>query len=234
MINFIVCDDNVSILNSVKEVISKTMMKNRQSYLIHSFTEYDAGFKQKMNEKLTNKIYILDIETKSASGIDIARRIRQKDINSIIIFLTSHDELGSVLLKEEIMFLTFINKFDNYKHRLESAIKMGIKIMGETKILHFEYHGSVFNIPEKDILYVTRDNVERKVIIKTDSTEFKLSKTLAEMLDLLSDCFIVSHRSCIVNSTRINVVDKRTRKITFDNGDTLDMVSKKHIREVMN
>ena len=161
MINFIVCDDNTSILKSVSEVISKTMMKNKQSYLIHSFTEYDAGFINKMNEKLSNKIYILDIETKHSSGIDVARKIRQKDINSIIIFLTSHDELGSLLLKEEIMFLTFINKFDDYKNRLESAIKKGIRIMGETKILHFEYHGSVFNIPEKDILYVTRDNVER-------------------------------------------------------------------------
>lgn len=233
MINFIVCDDNVSILNSVKEVISKMMMKNKQSYQIHSFVEYDAGFINKMNEKLTNKIYILDIETKMASGIDVARKIRQKDINSIIIFLTSHDELGSVLIKEEIMFLTFINKFDNYKKRLESAIKKGIRIMGETNILHFEYHGSVFNIPEKDILYITRDNVERKVIIKTDSTEFRLSKSLAEMLELLSGCFIVTHRSCIVNSTRISVFDKRTKTITFDNGETLDMVSKKHVNEVM-
>ena len=86
MINFIVCDDNVSILNSVKEVISKMMMKNKQSYQIHPFVEYDAGFINKMNEKLTNKIYILDIETKMASGIDVARKIRQKDINSIIIF----------------------------------------------------------------------------------------------------------------------------------------------------
>ena len=131
------------------------------------------------------------------------------------------------------MFLTFINKFDNYKKRLESAIKKGIRIMGETNILHFEYHGSVFNIPEKDILYITRDNVERKVIIKTDSTEFRLSKSLAEMLELLSGCFIVTHRSCIVNSTRINVFDKRTKTITFDNGETLDMVSKKHVNEVM-
>ena len=105
--------------------------------------------------------------------------------------------------------------------------------MGETKILHFEYHGSVFNIPEKDILYVTRDNVERKVIIKTDVTEFKLSKTLAEMLELLSDCFVVSHRSCIVNLTRINVVDKRNKIITFDNGDTLEIEKKTHINEVM-
>lgn len=233
MINFIVCDDNVSILNSVKDVIAKTMMKNKQSYKIHSFTEYDAGFIRIMNSKLSNKIYILDIETKLASGIDIARKIRQKDINSVIIFLTSHDELGSVLLKEEIMFLTFINKFDNYKNRLSSAIKLSIKIMGESKILRFEYHGSLFNIPEKDILYITRDNVERKVIIKTDSTEFKLSKSLTEMLSLLSNSFKLTHRSCIVNTTRINVVDKRTKTITFDSGETLDMVSRKYIKEVL-
>ena len=53
------------------------------------------------------RIYLLDIETPSASGIDIARKIRKHDIESMIIFITGHEELGDVVLKNNTMFLSF-------------------------------------------------------------------------------------------------------------------------------
>lgn len=232
MINFIICDDNLEMLQSVKDIINNVMMKNNYAYKIHPFTEYDHQFYQTMNSRISNKIYVLDIETKHSSGIDVARKIRIKDVNSVIIFLTSHDELGSVLLRDEIMFLTFINKLDNYKKRLQSAIRKSVQVIGKNKILRFEHHGAIFTIPEKDILYITRDAVERKIIIVTDITEFKLSKTLSDMLSLLSNDFVQSHKSCIVNSRRVNIVNKRTKKIIFDTGVEIEFLSRKYFEGV--
>ena len=232
MINFIICDDNLEMLQNVKNIINNVMMKNNYAYKIHPFTEYDQQFYQTMNSRISNKIYVLDIETKHSSGIDVARKIRIKDVNSVIIFLTSHDELGSVLLRDEIMFLTFINKLDNYKKRLQSAIRKSVQVIGKNKILRFEHHGAIFTIPEKDILYITRDAVERKIIIVTDITEFKLSKTLSDMLSLLSNDFVQSHKSCIVNSRRVNIVNKRTKKIIFDTGVEIEFLSRKYFEGV--
>lgn len=232
MINFIICDDNLEMLQNVKNIINNVMMKNNYAYKIHPFTEYDQQFYQTMNSRISNKIYVLDIETKHSSGIDVARKIRIKDVNSVIIFLTSHDELGSVLLRDEIMFLTFINKLDNYKKRLQSAIRKSVQVIGKNKILRFEHHGAIFTIPEKDILYITRDAVERKIIIVTDTTEFKLSKTLSDMLSLLSNDFVQSHKSCIVNSRRVNIVNKRTKKIIFDTGVEIEFLSRKYFEGV--
>lgn len=232
MINFIICDDNLEMLQSVKDIINNVMMKNNYAYKIHPFTEYDHQFYQTMNSRISNKIYVLDIETKHSSGIDVARKIRIKDVNSVIIFLTSHDELGSVLLRDEIMFLTFINKLDNYKKRLQSAIRKSVQVIGKNKILRFEHHGAIFTISEKDILYITRDAVERKIIIVTDTTEFKLSKTLSDMLSLLSNDFVQSHKSCIVNSRRVNIVNKRTKKIIFDTGVEIEFLSRKYFEGV--
>lgn len=232
VINFIICDDNLEMLQNVKNIINNVMMKNNYAYKIHPFTEYDHQFYQTMNSRISNKIYVLDIETKHSSGIDVARKIRIKDVNSVIIFLTSHDELGSVLLRDEIMFLTFINKLDNYKKRLQSAIRKSVQVIGKNKILRFEHHGAIFTIPEKDILYITRDAVERKIIIVTDTTEFKLSKTLSDMLSLLSNDFVQSHKSCIVNSRRVNIVNKRTKKIIFDTGVEIEFLSRKYFEGV--
>ena len=110
----------------------------------------------------------MDIETKNSSGIDVARKIREKDVDSIIIFLTSHDELGYTILKSEFFFLSFICKFDNYESKLESAIKKALNILGKKNIIRFEDQGALYTIPANDILYITRDSIERKCVINTD------------------------------------------------------------------
>ena len=35
----------------------------------------------------------------------MARKIREKDMESVIIFLTGHEELGMTILKDELFFL---------------------------------------------------------------------------------------------------------------------------------
>ena len=122
MINFILCDDDPIILKEVKHIIDSYMMKNNLAYKIHLFGDYDEKFIDIMKKPLSNKIYILDIETPSRSGIDVARNIRVDDVNSVIIFLTVHEELGLTILKNELMFLSFINKYDDHKKRMEKSI----------------------------------------------------------------------------------------------------------------
>ena len=233
MINFIICDDNDIVRKNIEETINRIMMKNDYNYKIHSYNDYNKKFLKDMELHLSNKIYILDIETPSNSGIDIARRIRQNDIDSIIIFLTSHYELGSVLLEDELMFLTFISKFNNQDERLNSAIKNAIKMIGKKQAVRFEDHGVLYTIPINDILYVTRDSVNRKSVIKTDYSEFKINKTISEFIDLLGEDFVQTHRSCLANKNRIRIMNKKANTITFDNGETIDLLSEIYKKEVV-
>ena len=181
---------------------------------------------------MSNKIYILDIETPSASGIDVVRKIREKDIDSLIIFLTSHDELGYTILKSEFMFLSFICKFDDYEKKLTASIKKAIRIVGEKQSLRLTDHSVVYTIPLSDILYLYRDSVDRKTIIKTDYSEFRVNKPLSELIQLLNGSFKHSHRSCIVNMDRIISVDKKNNVIMFDGGETIDMVNSDFKKEL--
>ena len=233
MINFIVCDDNKNLLDNVVEIINKVMMKNRHEYKVHAFTDYNDKFMDIMNEKLSCKIYILDVEVPSKSGIDVARMIRKNDVDSVIIFLTSHNEVGSILLKEEIMFLTFICKFDDADKRLESSINKSLELVGKKMAIRFEDQGAIYTLPVKDIIYVMTDTIERKIIIKTDYVQFKVSKSLVEMENLLPSQFKHSHRACIVNVDRIRMIDKRNNKIIFDNDEAIDLLSKNFRKELI-
>lgn len=225
MINFIVCDDNEVIRKQVEDLIIKIMMKNNLGYKVHLYDDYNNKFIKLINQNIPNKVYILDIETPSDSGINIARKIREKDIDSIIIFLTSHYELGPSLLEEELMFLTFVSKFNNQEKRMTSAINKALKMIGHKQAVRFEDRGTLYTLPINDILYITRDSVDRKCIVKTDYTEFRIIKTINEMEDLLGVSFVRTHRSCLANKNRIRLVNKKDGTITFDNGEQINLLS---------
>lgn len=233
MISFIICEDNKHINDVIIKVIDRTMMKNKVPYKKSIYYDYNKTFMKIIDEKLPNKVYILDIETPSASGIDVVRKIREKDLNSIIIFLTSHDELGYTILKQEFMFLSFICKFDDYENKLEQSIRKALKVVGQKLILSISDHGVVYNIPLDDIIYITRDSVERKCIIKTDYNEFKVNKPLAEILELLDSRFKQSHRACIVNMDRVHTINKKNKTIGFDNGIMVDLMNDDFKKEVV-
>ena len=225
MLNFVVCDDEKKYRDFAEGVINKYMMKNQHEYQIHMFNDYDREFMDIIGTKLPFKIYILDIETPTRSGLDVARIIRNKDVDSVIIFLTGHQELSQIVIKNEFLFLSFINKFDDCENRLMGSIDKSLKVLKAKQTIRFKDCGIIYTISLEDILYVTKDSVERKSIIKTDYSEFRLNKTLGEIKEMLNDDFIQTHRACLVNKKRVVGYNKPKRIIMFDTGEKIDLVS---------
>ncbi len=121
MINFVVCEDNKIILEKNVEIINKTMFNNNINYRIYKFEDYTNDFKNIIyNSDI--KIYILDIELNKTSGIDIAREIRKKDLDSIIIISTAYVEYLPLALKNKLMLYDFISKFEDYEENLSKVI----------------------------------------------------------------------------------------------------------------
>ena len=186
-----------------------------------------------VKSKMPFRIYILDIETPSRSGIDVAREIRNKDLDSVIIFLTGHDELGRLILQNDLMFLAFVNKFDNMNKRLNEVLHKAIDLVKLKRTIRIEDGTNTYIIDLNDILYFTKETFDRKTTIKTDYAEYKVRKSLAQIYDMLDDRFIYTHRACIVNKTRISRIDKSNRMIYFDNGEYTDLLSDKYKKEMV-
>ena len=233
MVNVVICDDNSKDLDSTAKLIEKYMLKNDIEYNRYLFDDYNDRFKSFINKKLPSRIYILDIETPSGSGIDMAREIRRKDLDSIIIFLTVHEELGNLVLKNDLMFLAFINKFDDYENRLNNCLDTSLKLLNQKRMLRFNDRNTVYTINLDDILYFTKDSYERKTIIVTDYTEYKVNNTLTEITGLLDERFKKTHRACIINQNRVSKLDKQNRTIIFDNGEQINLISSKYRRELV-
>ncbi len=232
MINFIAVDDNNKFLEIIVNTITKVMMKNKFIYKTHSFSEYDEKFFKLMNSNLPNKIYIMDIETRQASGIDVARKIRKNDVDSIIIFATVHNEAGLILLKDDLMFLNFICKFDDFENKLRKSINKALEFINHRPSIKFSDSGSLYNILIKDILYICKEDNDRKCTINTSYSKYKVNLTLKELNKLCNNCLRQSHRSCFVNMDRVRTIDKHKNIIEFDNGEKINMLSSLYKKEL--
>ena len=122
MINFIVCEDNKIILQKNIDIINKTMFKNNINYRIYQFTDYTSNLDEIIKSDIDNKVYLLDIELNNSSGIDIARDIRQKDTESIIILATTYVEYLPHTLNDKLMLFDYLSKFEDYEKNLSKSI----------------------------------------------------------------------------------------------------------------
>lgn len=227
MINFIVCDDIDIYVKDICNIIDKVMITNDVEYKIYKFNDYNNDFMNILNKDLSFKIYILDIETPTRSGIEVARIIRDNDIESMMIFLTAYfDKYLKELIKSRFMFLDIIDKGDNYQSNLESTIKYALSNINKKNIIRFKDKNILYTIETKDIIYIIR-NKDRKCLIKTSYNIITVNKTLVELYEMLDDRFIYSHRSAIVNKDRIRIYDKKNKLILFDDGSNINLVSTK-------
>lgn len=143
----------------------------------------------------------------------------------MIIFITAYyEKYIQDILKSKFMFLDFINKQNDYRKELTITLEYALKNIKKKNIIRFKNSGIIYTLSTKEILYISRDK-DRKCTIKTESNEFIVLKTLVELYELLDESFTYSHRACIVNLDRIKLYNKKEHLITFDTGDTIDLVS---------
>ena len=236
MINFIICDDNKYVRDINEKVISKIAMPYDFNYNIYTFEKYSVKLKNLINTPSDINIYILDLELPNKSGIDIAKEIRKVDWDSIIIILTSHEELELTLLKQKLLILDFISKFDNYEERLTDTINMVIGKLNNKKIISFRCNKEIHHVKLDNIIYVYRDNALEKTTIVTTDDEYPIRESLSEVTKKLDSRFVQTHRACFVNKDKIESVDFKNNIIYFVNDSSTDYLSrnfKKELRELL-
>lgn len=231
MINIIVCDDNKNDANKVEKIVKKYF--KYLEYKIFMFYDFDKFFMKIIDSPLENKIYLLDIETPSMSGIDVARKIRKNDYSSVIIFLSGHDDLSRVVARKNIMALNFINKFDSLEKNLINSLDLALSVVGKKRRVKFESRGVIYNIELDKILYITKDTIGRKTIIVCDHDTYNLKVNLKHIIKELGADFVQSHRACFINKNRVLLIDQKKMIITFENNISIDLFSKKYIEGVV-
>ena len=102
------------------------------------------------------KVYILDIELGDISGLEIASEIRENDLESIIIFVTAHNECKNDIFYSRLIAVDFIPKDKVWMERFESTMHYVVKTMNKRRILAFESNYNSHRVPFDNILYIEK------------------------------------------------------------------------------
>lgn len=238
MVRFVICDDESMFVSLYSDIINRLYKESSLEYKIIKFSSYSQEFKKIIEDGSSTKIYILDIELKGLqSGIDIARKIRNVDWNSMIIMITSHYDMGYEALKAQIMLLDFISKFDNLEENFERAVKKAVYKIDDNRKLVFTKDNIVHRVYFDDLLYIVKSNGEKESLFITYYDSFEITISLTELMGMLDDRFFMTHRSCIVNTQKIKTVNWNDSIICFDNGIEINLLSrdrKRGLKEYVN
>ncbi len=236
MLNFIIYDDEKKFLDKNKKIIDKIMMNSDYDYKCFLFDDFNDQFKDVIKNDLGLKIYLLDIEGKSKSGLDIVRLIREKydDWCSIIIMITSHNEFKYDALSNRLYLMDFINKLDNWEEMLSEDINRIVKSYSScSDCLTYEFNHSLKRIEYKNIIYIEKEKDSKKCIIHTTYGDYPIASTICEVLDMLSDAFIKISRSTIINLHQVSEYDRANNEIMFLNGTKTNDISRLYKKDVI-
>jgi len=161
----------------------------------------------------------ITIPGKDKFGIEMAGKMRKKDKNAYIIFVTSHDELRGDIFKGLINPSQFLVK---------PAIKEDVfEIMNEIIISETEDVGNIcvkfarhlYCIDHNNIVFVQK--VGRKTTIylldELFDKELEVSDPVQSIQERLPDHFIMVDKGVLVNAEMISKFDSAERRLLLQN-----------------
>lgn len=238
MLRFITCEDNKEATDKVIRAVRKIMMPYDFDYKISTFQSYNDELKEIIRSTSEQKVYLLDVELPTVSGLEIATEIREiGDWESMILFVSAHPECRDDIFFSRIMALDFISKYYSYERRLENSLKKVLDIYNNKPVLVFSYDYITYRIPQDKILYIEKSTSDKKCIIVVESgKKYEVTTSLKELMPKLSIYFYRTHKSCVVNTKQISEVDYLESSITFNNKVKTDLLSnrcKKGLKEYL-
>lgn len=236
MINFVICEDEKELRKIEVDEVTKFMMNYDLDYEIHEFNDYDDKFYDYAKKENGFKIYLLDIVTKNASGLNAVRTIREgyDDWVSVIMMITSHSEYKYEALSSRLYLLDFINKLNNMEEKIQDNLKVAIKHYDNRhKQIKYMYNRNLYNIEFREIIYIEKEPDSKRCVVKTKYGKQIIPGTLNNVYKMLDKRFLKVHKSLIVNLDEIREFELSTNKLTFKNGDITYLVSRNKKKELM-
>ncbi len=210
MLSFVLCDDNLSFLNSLEKSLNKIILKNDfNAKISFKSTSISEVFDYVENNKVD--VLFLDIQLKSdVTGLDIAEKIRSTNKNIYFIFTTGHLEYA---------FLAFQVKAFDYLpkpitlERLENTL---IRLFDD---IHFSTYNFISlnhktYINQNDIYYIKRDGM--KLVFKTNTNTYETYSSFNKFSKKLPKNFVRCHKSYIANINNISHIETNTNTLFFD------------------
>lgn len=228
IINIAVCDDEQDSLDNIQKELFQ--LENALNITIETYLYTDGKKVVDLiyNNKEDFDILFLDIDMPNISGLEVAKKLREKGSDIILIFISAHEQY--VFDSIEYNPFRYIRK-NRVKKELPLAMRAVCSRFAEMKDTHIvvKTEDTEVKIKHSDIMYF--ETTARKVGIHLSNGEILvIRKTIKELCEEINnDDFIRIHSGCVANAKYIDKFS--SYDITLDNGEQL-IVSRTRIKNV--
>lgn len=215
MLKFVICDDNIIILNKISKMLETIFINN--SFDANIVLQETSGSNViSFIQKNHVDVLLLDISLDgNVSGLNIAEEVRKINKNTYIIFTTGH--LEYVMLAYKFKTFDYLPKPITFE-RLEETI---LRLFNDLENIHNNKYLKIGNtntiVYENDIQYISRDGM--KLVFHTELKEYEIYSSFNKIQDSLPDNFVRCHKSFIVNINRISNIESSQNIISFKNNN---------------
>lgn len=221
MLKLAICEDDSYILNDLQVRVNTYLKKLKIKSNISCFS---SGISLLLSNECFDVI-IMDIKMDGIDGMETIRRLRNKGINSHVIFVTSTKNYVFQAFDVEAVHYLLKPVSDQ---ELFQALDKAIRRFGQEdhKVITITKGSLIQVIPYRDILYC--ESIDHKICIRTAEGKIEYYNKLEELQRQLDDRFFRCHRSYIVNMNFVSGKDKDVAIMV--NGDKI-LVSRRKQQE---
>ena len=213
-----ICDDKIEVIKQIENIISQTYMEMQVDFCTTCFDNGRDLLAEIQDKDVTFDILLLDIDMPEISGLEIAKTLRERNENIILIFISAYENYVFDIF--EYNPLRFVRKL-RILQELPIAMRAAEAVYQKNKkryvIIHCD-EGEV-RIEETEIMYF--DMVKRQIrICLADGRVYHTWRTMKELQQELSpERFSKVHSGCVVNLKYVSGYN--SCEITLDNGERL-------------
>ena len=227
-INIAICDDEHKSLDTIEEKLYKASEKLNIKIETYIYNDGNKVLDLIYNEKEDFDILFLDIDMPNISGLEVARKLREKKTDVILIFISAHEQY--VFDSIEYNPFRYIRK-SRIDKELLLALRAAYSRIAEMQDYYIavKTEESEVRVNHSDIMYF--ETIARKVGIHLNNGEVLIvRKTIKELNEELNDEHLIRiHSGCVAN---VKYIDKFSNyDITLDNGEKL-IVSRTRVKNV--
>lgn len=206
---FAICDDEKFFRNELKKALD-VYSKERKTDIIYDEFSNGHDLLACRNEY---DIIFMDYQMNSIDGLETAKKLRELNNKTTIIFLTSYPNI--VFDTFQVNTFRFLVKPLEYE-KLKKALDDYQETFNSEKYVVIKIDEITKKIPVSDIIYAEAS--DKYCYIRTENDNYLYKKTLSEFESMLpEDSFFRCHRSYVVNFRHI--ISHTGTDILFDNNE---------------
>lgn len=213
MLNFVLCDDNVKILEKLKSMLEKIFEKNNYEACVSFMSDKIDDILSYVEDNKVD-VLMLDINLRSnKTGIELAEDVRKKNKDVYLIFTTGHLEYAMIAYK--VKTFDYLAKPITVDRLEETIERLFEDINGLPKrFIKIDNKNTIIDAAE--IQYIKREGM--KLNFHTPSCDYDTYSSFAKFEERLPESFIRCHKSFVVNEDNIKNVDPVTLTVHFKDG----------------